>query len=146
MNAAEQAKSLEITSKIAAVINLFKQQFPDAKPDLTPWHRDAETQSRIDPDSIDIGFHLPGWSPRYQSRSILVQIRFHPDHASQAPKLIGIETVGINFQGQAWRLSTVDTWQVVGDYLPAADVGDRLKQFTRQTFELFQITGPAASR
>ena len=146
MNAAEQANSLEITSKIAAVVNLFKHQFPDAKPDLTPWHRDAETQAQVDPHSIDIGFHLPGWSPRYQSRSILVQIRFLTNPTETVPKLLGIETVGINFQGQAWRLSTVDSWQVVGDYLPAQDVGDRLKQFTLQTFELFQTPDSTASR
>jgi len=92
----------------------------------------------VDPYSIDIGFHLPGWSPRYQSRSILVQIRFHPDPLDPTPRLIGIEVIGINHQGQAWRLSTVDNWQVVGPYLPARDVGEKLRQFTRQALELFQ--------
>ena len=60
MNAAEQAQGLFITSKIAAVVNLFKAQFPDAKADLTPWQMDANAQSQVDPHSIDIGFHLPG--------------------------------------------------------------------------------------
>lgn len=143
MNAAEQAQGLFITSKIAAVVNLFKAQFPDAKADLTPWHMDPQTQSQVDPHSIDIGFHLPGWSPRYQSRSILVQIRFHPDPLAEVPKIIGIETVGINHQGQAWRLSTVDNWQVVGQYLPAQDIGEKLRQFTRQAFELFQTNSSA---
>lgn len=145
MNAAEQAQGLVMTSKIAAVVNLFKVFFPDARADLTPWRTDANTQSQVDPDSIDIGFHLPGWSPRYQSRSILVQIRFHPDPAANQPKLIGIETVGINHQGQAWRLSTVDNWQVVGHYLPAQDIGEKLRQFTRQAFELFQANESSLS-
>ena len=70
MNASEQAKGLEITTKIAAIVNLFKQQFPDAKADLNPWRNDPDTVDLVDPDSIDIGFHFPGWSPKIQSRSI----------------------------------------------------------------------------
>jgi hypothetical protein len=138
MNAAEQAKGLETASKIAAIIHLFKSQFPDAKADLKPWLNDQDTRESVDPHSIDIGFHLPGWSPRFQSRSILVQIRFHPDPIDQSQHLIGVETIGINHQGQAWRLSTVDTWQVVGNYQPSADVGEKLRCFCRQVFELFQ--------
>ncbi len=79
MNAAEQAISPETASKIAAIVNLFKQEFPDAKADLKPWMNDPDTRELVDPDSIDIGFHFPGWSPRFQSRSILVQIRLFQD-------------------------------------------------------------------
>jgi hypothetical protein len=143
MNASEQAKGLETTSKIAAVIHLFKSRFPDAKPDLKPWLNDPDTQEMVDPYSIDIGFHLPGWSPRFQSRSMLVQLRFHPDPQDQSQRLIGIETVGINHQGLAWRLATVDNWQVVGQSLPAADIGEKLRDFCRAVFELFQT--PIAS-
>jgi len=138
MNAAEQANGLETASKIAAIIHLFKSQFPDARADLKPWLNDRDTRESVDPHSIDIGFHLPGWSPRFQSRSILVQIRFHPDPIDQSQRLIGIETLGINHQGQAWRLSTVDTWQVVGKYQPATDICEKLRYFCRQVFELFQ--------
>jgi hypothetical protein len=138
MNASEQAKGLETTSKIATVIHLFKSQFPDARPDLKPWQNDPDTQEMVDPHSIDIGFHLPGWSPRFQSRSMLVQLRFHPDPIDQSQHLIGIETVGINHQGQAWRLATVDNWQIVGKSLPAADIGEKLRNFNRAVFELFK--------
>jgi hypothetical protein len=137
VNASEQARGLEVTAKIAAVVNLFKCQFPDAKADLKPWHNDPDTRELVDPYSIDIGFHLPGWSPRFQSRSILVQIRFHPDSEDNSQRLIGIESAGFNHQGQAWRLSTIDNWQFVGAYQPAADVGEKLKCFCRQVFELF---------
>lgn len=137
MNATEQAKGLETASKIAAIVHLFRSQFPDARPDLKPWNNDPDTQEWVDPDSIDIGFHLPGWSPRFQSRSMLVQIRFYSDPVDQSPRLIGVETVGINHQGQAWRLSTVDNWQVVGQSPPAADIGEKLRDFSRQVFELF---------
>ncbi|NJL83790.1 MAG: hypothetical protein HC890_14220 [Chloroflexaceae bacterium] len=136
MNAAEQARGFEVTSKIAAIVNLFKRQFPDAKADLKPWRNDPDTQDLVDPDSIDIGFHFPGWSRRFQSRSILVQIRFHEDPL-ESRRLIGIETAGFNHQGLAWRLSTVENWQFVGQSLPAEDVGEKLKCFCRQVFELF---------
>ena len=137
MNASEQAKGLEVTTKIAVIVNLFKTQFPDVKADLKPWTNDPETQNLVDPDSIDIGFHFPGWNRRIHCRSILVQIRFHQVSTDDLPQLIGIETAGFNHQGQAWRLSTVENWQFVGNYQPAADVGNRLRQFCRQVFELF---------
>ncbi|NJO40255.1 MAG: hypothetical protein HC769_11165 [Cyanobacteria bacterium CRU_2_1] len=37
MNANEQANSIERVSKIAAVVNLFRSQFPEASADLRPW-------------------------------------------------------------------------------------------------------------
>lgn len=137
MNASEQAISLDITSKIATVVHLFKSQFPDAKADLKPWHSDPETQELIDPHSIDIGFHLPGWSPRFQGRSFLVQMRFHQDPGEANQRLIGIDARVYNHQGEAWRLSTVDNWQLMGQYQPAADVAEKMKCFCRQVFELF---------
>ncbi|MGF1478789.1 MAG: hypothetical protein ACFB4I_04795 [Cyanophyceae cyanobacterium] len=137
MNASEQANGLEVTTKIAAIVNLFKAQFPDTKADLKPWKTDPETQNLVDPDSIDIGFHFPGWNQRIHCRSILVQIRFHQDPLEDSCRLIGIETAGFNHQGQAWQLSTVDNWQLIGSYQPAADVGERLRCFCRGVFELF---------
>lgn len=137
MNAAEKARGLEITTKIAAIVNLFKFQIPDAKADLKPWKNDPDTRELVDPDSIDIGFHLPGWSRKFQSRSILVQIRFYQDPLEESHRLIGLELAGFNHQGEAWRLSTVDNWQFVGNCQPVGDIQDRLKQFCRQVFELF---------
>ncbi|MBE9117547.1 hypothetical protein IQ249_16740 [Lusitaniella coriacea LEGE 07157] len=138
MNAAEQAKGIQIATKIAAVVNLFRSEFPDAKADLKPWRNDPDTREWVDPDSIDIGFHFPGWSPRFQGRSILVQIRFYQDPVEQQERLIGLETAAFNHQGEAWRLSTVENWQIVGNYQPATDVAEKIKHFCRQVFELFQ--------
>ncbi|MEQ8958693.1 MAG: hypothetical protein RLP02_12325 [Coleofasciculus sp. C2-GNP5-27] len=138
MNAAEQAKGLEVTTKIAAIVNLFKSQFPDAKADLKPWQNDPDTRNLVDPDSIDIGFHFPGWSRKLQSRSILLQIRFYQDPLDKSHRLIGLDAAGFNHQGEAWRLSTVENWQCVGNYQPAPEVNDKLKQFCRQVFELFR--------
>lgn len=137
MNASEQAKGLEITSKIATIVNLFKQYFPDGKADLKPWQNDPDTLNLVDPDSIDIAFHFPGWSPKIQSRSILVQIRFHQDSVDQKQRLIGIETAGFNHTGEVWRFSTVDNWQLEGRCLPSQETNDKLKQFCRDIFALF---------
>jgi hypothetical protein len=134
VNAQEQAQSLELTSKIATVVNLFKLEFPDAKADFKPWRNDPDTREWIDPDSIDLGFHFPGWSRQLQCNSILVQIRF----SSLDKNLIGLEIAGFNHQGMAWQLSTVDQWQFVGSNLPNEDRQNKLKNFCRQVFTLFK--------
>ncbi|NCO75194.1 MAG: hypothetical protein GW795_13630 [Cyanobacteria bacterium] len=135
MNASEKAKGLEITSKIASIVNLFKEYFPDAKGDLKPWHNDPDTINLVDPDSIDIGFHFPGWSHKIQARSILIQIRFHS--LDEEYRLIGMETAGFNHGGEVWRLSTIDNWQIEGKSLPYEEIKDKLKLFSRDVFQLF---------
>ncbi|GAB4135168.1 MAG: hypothetical protein Fur0046_07680 [Cyanobacteria bacterium J069] len=146
MNAAEQAKGLELAAKIAAAVNLFKSHFPDARADLKPWANDPDTRKLVDPDSIDIGFHLPGWSPRFQARSILVQIRFFDEAGlgaaadgaiAPARRLIGIEAVGLTHQGEQWRLSTVGDWGVIGDQQPVAEIQTQLRSFCTQVYDLF---------
>lgn len=137
MNAAEQAKSLEVASKIATVVNLFKAEFPHAKADLKPWHNDPDTQELVDPDSIDIGFHFPGRSRLLQSRSILLQIRFHQDALTKERRAIGIELVGFDHSGKQWWLSTVESWLFEGSSHPEPETGDKLKAFLRQVLALF---------
>jgi len=137
VNAAEQATNIEFASKIAAVVNLFKSEFPDAKVDLKPWVNDPDTRKLVDPDSIDIGFHFPGWSRRFQSRSILVQIRFYQDPLDAFRRVIGVEAAGFDHRGKQWRLSTVEEWRFEGSSQPIPEVGEKLKDFCRQVFELF---------
>ncbi|MBW4557416.1 MAG: hypothetical protein KME59_16030 [Trichormus sp. ATA11-4-KO1] len=137
MNAAEQATNLELASKIATVVNLFKFEFPDAKSDLKPWKDDPETRELIDPDSIDIGFHFPGISKSWRSRSILIQIRFHQDPINHSRRAIGLEVAGFDHRGEAWRLSTVENWSFVGMSEPSPQVGDKLKQICRHILEVF---------
>jgi hypothetical protein len=137
VNAAEQAIGLSVATKIAALVNLFKSHFPDAKADLKPWANDRDTRSLTDPDSIDIGFHLPGWSRSLQSRSVLVQIRFYDDPATDTRRAIGVEAAGFTHLGEQWRLSTIDSWQFRGQAEPAPAVQEKLRQFCRQVFELF---------
>jgi hypothetical protein len=145
VNAAEQARGLDLTTKIAAVVNLFKTQFPDARADLKPWANDPSTRALVDPDSIDIGFHLPGWSPRFQSRSILLQIRLHDllhseDLLPLSRRAIGVEAVGFTHEGEKWRLSTIADWSFVGAAQPADPIKQQLKQVCQQIIELFNHT------
>jgi len=137
VNAAEQARGVEAASKIAAVVNLFKLTFPDARADLKPWINDPHTQELVDPDSIDIGFHFPGFSRLLQSRSILLQIRFHVDPLTNTRRAIGIELAGFDHRGKQWWLSTIENWSFRGDQLPAPEIGEKLKQFLKQSLELF---------
>ena len=137
MNAAEQATNVEFASKIATVVNLFKYEFPDVKSDLKPWHNDLETRELVDPDSIDIGFHFPGVSKSWRCRSILFQIRFYQDPIPHHRRAMGVEVAGFDHRGEVWRLSTVETWSFIGDSVPLAVVGEKLKQVCRQILEVF---------
>ncbi|MEG4859063.1 hypothetical protein QUB75_15995 [Microcoleus sp. K1-B6] len=137
MNAAEQAKNIEVASKIAAVVNLFKSEFPDAKVDLKPWMNDEDTRELVDPDSIDIGFHFPGRSRLLQSRSILIQIRFYQDPVEGYRRAIGVEAAGYDHSGQQWHFSTVENWNFLGLTEPALESAQKLKDFCQQIFDLF---------
>lgn len=137
MNAAEQANNLEIASKIATVVNLFKIQFPDVRVDLKPWTNDPETRELVDPDSIDIGFHFPGRSRLLQSRCILIEIRFYQDPIDKTRRVIGVEAAGYDHQGQQWKVSTIENWNFVGKTEPEPESAEKLKLFCRQIFELF---------
>ena len=145
MNAAQQATDITLASKIASAVSLFRSEFPDAKVDLKPWAEDSDTQELVDPDSIDFSFHFPGWSRRWQSRSVLVQIRFYQDAIGVTDRqpfashhnFIGLEVAGFDHRGKQWRLSTVSDWQFEGDLQPQPEIADKLKQFCRQIFEIF---------
>lgn len=137
MNAAEQATNVEFASKIATAVNLFKFEFPDSRSDLKPWKNDPQTRELVDPDSIDIGFHFPGISKSWRSRSILIQIRFYQDPIIDLHRAIGVEVAGFDHRGEAWRLSTVDNWNFVGTSEPSEEIKEKLKQFCRQILEVF---------
>lgn len=137
MNAAEQAINLETASKIATVVNLFKLEFPDARADLKPWANDPDTRELVDPHSIDLGFHFPGRSRLFQSRSILVQIRFHTEPDLEAYRAIGVEAAGFDHQGKQWRFSTVQNWSFEGASSPTPEIRERLKSFCCKILEIF---------
>ncbi|MEL7246318.1 MAG: hypothetical protein AAGM40_28900, partial [Cyanobacteria bacterium J06573_2] len=99
---------------------------------------DQQTMELVDPDSIDIGFHFPGVSKSWQSRSILTQIRFYQDPISESERrAIGVEIAGFDHRGEQWRLSTVENWVVVGKLEPSEEKREKLKAFCRQVLEIF---------
>ena len=137
MNALEQAYTPDLACKIAQIASLFQRQFPDATVDLAPWLQDDETQSTLDPDSIDLSFNFPRRKAECQSRSILVQIRFSDALLSSSSHIIGIDISGYDCRGQQWRLSTVDTWSCGGKTVPTHRAQQQLKQFCQTIFQLF---------
>lgn len=152
MNAAQQATDIVLISKIASAVSLFRSEFPDAKVDLKPWADDRDTQQLVDPDSIDFSFHFPGWSRRWQSRSILIQMRFDLQTGDLSDRavavdaalvsdrnFIGLEVAGFDHYGKQWQLSTVNEWEFEGECQPSPEIADKLKQFCRQIFELFSM-------
>lgn len=145
MNAAEQVKNFEMASKVATIVNLFKAEFPDARADLKPWASDHDTLQWVDPDSVDLGFHFPGWSRKLQSRSMLIQIRFHSDALSGTRRAVGIEIAGFNHTGKQWQLSTIDNWQVLGTACPSEETEEKVKCFCRKVFEVFNEATSEAS-
>jgi hypothetical protein len=145
VNAAEQVKNFEMASKVATIVNLFKAEFPDARADLKPWANDHDTQQWVDPDSVDLGFHFPGWSRKLQSRSMLIQIRFHSDPLSGTRRAVGIEIAGFNHTGKQWQLSTIDNWRVVGTACPTLETEEKVKRFCRDVFEVFNEATSEAS-
>ncbi|MGF1603930.1 MAG: hypothetical protein ACFCU8_18315 [Thermosynechococcaceae cyanobacterium] len=125
MNAAEQATSPETAAKIAAIVNLFKQQFPKVKANLKPWTNDPETREWVDPDSIDLGFNLP-------AGQTLIQLRL------QNRRLLGIEVVCFGpFGSERWKFSTIGNWKFLGQTPPPPGFQAELKQICKEIFTLF---------
>lgn len=51
--------------------------------------------------------------------------------------IIGVEVAGFDHRGEAWRLSTVDNWSIVGTSSPSDEIGHKLKKICRQILEVF---------
>lgn len=129
MNAAEQATTPESATKIAAIVNLVKQEFPGVKANLKPWTSDPDTQEWLDPDSIDMGFNLP-------AGHTLVQLRMYEG------RLIGIEASCFGpFGSQRWRFSTVGEWNFLGATPPPAGFQEKLKHICHGIFGLCNSSG-----
>lgn len=143
MNAADKANSVEIVSKIAAVVNLFQSQFPEAAADLSPWVQNAETEKFDDPDSIDLAFHFPRYGWMSPSPTILMQIRLPRGGEVDPHRAIGVEISGHNYVGQQWRFATSGR-KFWGISLPFPDAEAKLKQICQQILQLFDLVRPLA--
>ncbi len=136
MNASYQVTSPELAQTIASVATAFRQRFPDGRADLCPWRDDWRTRHWEQPNSIDLGFHFPGWSPRLACRSVLVQLQFQTP-PGQRGRLLGLVLRGISFRGEQWCLATMGPWQPEGKDTPAEEVSQALQNFCRDVFRLF---------
>ncbi|CAK6697373.1 MULTISPECIES: hypothetical protein [unclassified Synechococcus] len=138
MNAADLARSPEMAQAIASAAGLFRRHFPDARANLTPWRDDPVTRHFEEEESVDLAFHFPGWSPRLQCRSLLMQLRLAAAPAPEQgpPRLLGVVLSGMTFQGEQWRLATVGDWCPSGPNLPRPDVVEKLQQVCRELFTL----------
>jgi hypothetical protein len=137
MNAADQARNLELAQAIASVAALFRSQFPAARANLNPWRDDPLTRAWAEAESLDLSFHFPGWNPRQQCRSVLVQLRLDAAPASGRPRLLGVTIRGLTYESERWRLATVGDWQPSGSHLPEPAVTAKLQSFCRELFDLF---------
>ena len=144
MNAADQARSLHLAQAIASVAALFRGHFPDARANLTPWRDDPLTRAFAEQESLDLAFHFPGWNPRNQCRSMLVQLRFEAAPGADRPRLLGVLIRGFTDESERWRLATVGDWQPSGSHPPQGAVAQKLQHLCRELFELFEDRAQAA--
>jgi len=123
MNAAEAVRSIEQAKAVAAVVDLFRREFPAARPNLTPWRDDPLTRRFSEEETLDLSFHFPGWSPRLQCRSLLLQLHLAASAGEPSsplgaslfcPRLLGVLMRGMTYDGERWRLATVGDWVAVG--------------------------------
>ena len=137
MNASDQAQSLDAAQAIASVAALFRGHFPDARANLSPWRDDPLTREFAQAESLDLSFHFPGWSPRLECRSLLVQLQLESAPAGGRPRLLGVLIRGLTYESERWRLATMGDWQPSGSHRPHPAVTGALQQFCRELFGLF---------
>ena len=137
MNASDQAQSLDLAQAIASVAALFRGHFPDARANLSPWRDDPLTRAFAQAESLDLSFHFPGWSPRLECRSLLVQLQLESAPAGGRPRLLGVLIRGLTYESERWRLATMGDWQPSGSHRPHPVVIEALQEFCRELFGLF---------
>ncbi len=141
LNAAAAINSVALAQALATSVTLVRRQFSAAQPNLSPWRDDPCTRRWDEAATLDLAFDFPGWSPRLQCRSLLLQLRLKPEEggmASSCPSLLGVVMRGMTFEGERWRLATVGDWLPAGPYLPQPDQVEQLQLIARELFEVFE--------
>ena len=139
VNAATAVHSVALAQTLACSITLVRRQFPAAKPNLSPWRDDPCTRHWDEAATLDLAFDFPGWSPRLQCRSLLLQLRFQNNDGDQGLKLLGVLIRGMTYDGERWRLATVGDWIPEGSHVPQAEQAAQLRQMCRDLFLLFDL-------
>ena len=138
MNAGESVHSVARLRALASTITLVRQQFPAAQANLSPWRDDPQPRQWSEEESLDLSFHFPGWSPRLECRSLLMQLRISEERDDEQLRLLGVLMRGMTYDGERWRLATVGEWLPEGRHLPQQQQVKQLQQICRQLFELFE--------
>ncbi len=128
---------MAFASALASALALVRKHFPAASANLTPWRDDPETRRWSESESIDLAFHFPGWSPKLQCRSLLMQLRIKRFRVGTVPYLLGVVIRGMTFEGERWRLATVGDWYPTGSHLPEPQQMAELHEICRELFALF---------
>ncbi len=140
MNAADAVDSVALVQALASAVTLVKQHFPAARANLSPWRDDPQTRRWQEDETLDLSFHFPGWSPRLQCRSLLLQLRLKRTArggAHSSPELLGVLMRGMTFDGERWRMATMGDWRPEGSHLPQREQVLQLQQVCRDLFALF---------
>lgn len=90
LNADESVTSVDQMQALASVVTLLRHHFPSAQENLMPWRDDPQTRLWSEPESLDLAFHFPGWSPRLQCRSLLLQLSVQPRAEARGLQLLGV--------------------------------------------------------
>ena len=141
VNAAAAVHSVALAQALASSVTLVRRQFPAAQPNLSPWRDDSCTRHWDEATTLDLAFDFPGWSPRLECRSLLLQLRLKLEEggmASSCPSLLGVVMRGMTFDGERWRLATVGDWLPAGPHLPQPDQVEQLQLICRELFEVFE--------
>ena len=145
VNAAAAVHSVALAQALATSVTLVRRKFSAAQPNLSPWRDDPCTRHWDEAATLDLAFDFPGWSPRLQCRSLLLQLRLKPEEGGtdsscpslSCPSLLGVVMRGMTFEGERWRLATVGDWLPAGPHLPQPDQAEQLKLICRELFEVF---------
>ncbi|WP_320673835.1 hypothetical protein [Prochlorococcus sp. MIT 1341] len=138
MNASDHVHSIDLAQALASSVTLVRRHFPSASVNLAPWRDDPQTRKWSEAETLDFSFHFPGWTPRLQCRSLLLQLRFSTEKLDfSKPYLLGVLIRGMTFEGERWRLATVGEWNPTGPYLPESSQLILLKEICRDLFSLF---------
>ena len=138
MNAASQALTPELASKIAYLAVLFRAEFCDARVDLSPWLTDAETQGQLDPYSIDLSFHLSRGNVGLACGCVLMQIHFSEGLLQPTCQLRAVEAHGYHRTQQQWQFLTVSRG-FEGKCLPEQEYEARFRKLIHQIVKLFEF-------
>ncbi|MEM6611987.1 MAG: hypothetical protein AAF652_06990 [Cyanobacteria bacterium P01_C01_bin.72] len=142
MNASSQAITPKLASRIAHLAVLFRTEFSNATVDLSPWLTDAETQSQLDPNSIDLSFYFPKHTEILACQCVFLQVYFSEDLLRPNCQLREIQAYGYSgliHPEQQWQFSTED-WTFIGSSIPETEHQERFKSLVGNTFSLFKHT------